>query len=645
MRTLAALSPAIALLVFLCGPAAGQPLPVRVPALPQLERSPRNPMTWQELHRVLPSSGRGLKLELPGGLQGRIMSGPYPFEYGESGYDYPRYRGSGQLSGGSGTIAVGRFFAARYNANDWPRGQCAEPSACPTPTVGYRVEIKGRFYDGRTAFARGNGTWVPGLSIVEGPFVALVRSDQPGRASIALETDDPASCEVRLSGPKECVFAEEGPARNRHEIRIDGLRPGTGYRYQVTCSGETGRVRSGTYSFQSAPPPGGSETPVVFAFGSDSREGPGGEAAFMGHNRRTLSRISEDAHRRGADLLIFGGDLVDGYSDDPEDFRMQLKGWKKSVEGFWRSRPVYTAMGNHEALVNVFDDGTRWGLEMDKWPYGTASAEALFAREFHNPRNGPRPADPRRPPYAENVYTFQYGPVQFIALNNNYWWTTDDKTDEFGGSPEGYMLDDQLDWMERRLRLAGRDDSVAHVVLFMQEPVFPAGGHVGDAMWHGGDNNVRAYARNREGDLEPAGPGVIEVRNRFWRAVSRSSKVAAVLVGDEHAYHRMLVDRETPVGVPARDDPDGDGVLERCSPNPEFQHPVWQICAGNAGAPWYAREETPWEVERYVSRTGYLLFEATRDKLSMTAYALRGDAVMDRVDDLSAVKRREPGRD
>jgi hypothetical protein len=235
--------------------------------------------------------------------------------------------------------------------------------------------------------------------------------------------------------------------------------------------------------------------------------------------------------------------------------------------------------------------------------------------------------------------------VQFIALNNNYWWTTDDKTDEFGGSPEGYMLDDQLDWMERRLRLAGRDDSVAHVVLFMQEPVFPAGGHVGDAMWHGGDNNVRAYARNREGDLEPAGPGVIEVRNRFWRAVSRSSKVAAVLVGDEHAYHRMLVDRETPVGVPARDDPDGDGVLERCSPNPEFQHPVWQICAGNAGAPWYAREETPWEVERYVSRTGYLLFEATRDKLSMTAYALRGDAVMDRVDDLSAVKRREPGRD
>jgi 3',5'-cyclic AMP phosphodiesterase CpdA len=243
------------------------------------------------------------------------------------------------------------------------------------------------------------------------------------------------------------------------------------------------------------------------------------------------------------------------------------------------------------------------------------------------------------------VYTFQYGPVRFIALNNNYWWTTDDRVEEYGGSPEGYILRDQLAWAERELRRAGRNGTVAHVVLFMQEPVFPAGGHVRDAMWHAGDNTVRAYARSPGEGLKPAGPGIVEVRNRLWLAVSRSHKVAAVLVGDEHAYHRMLVDNATPVGIPSRDDTDGDGVLERHSPNPEFRHPVWQICAGNAGAPWYAREPTPWEVERYVSRTGYLLFEATRDKLSMTAYALRGDAVMDRVHDLTAVKRREPRRD
>jgi len=155
-------------------------------------------------------------------------------------------------------------------------------------------------------------------------------------------------------------------------------------------------------------------------------------------------------------------------------------------------------------------------------------------------------------------------------------------------------------------------------------------------MWWGGDNNVRAH-HVVEGKVVPAGPGIIEVRNRLWKAVAGCPKTAAVLVGDEHAYVRTRIDKETPVGVPAKDDTDGDGKLDRYSPDPEFRHATWQITAGNAGAPHYNRQPTPWAVQKFSSQPGYCLFRTNGAKISMTAYTTTGQA-MDRVEDLMAIK-------
>jgi hypothetical protein len=314
-----------------------------------------------------------------------------------------------------------------------------------------------------------------------------------------------------------------------------------------------------------------------------------------------------------------------------------LKGWKQALAGFWRSNPVYPAMGNHETLLNVFDDNSAGGLSLDKWPYETDSAEAVFAQEFYNPLNGPPVSDPRRPTYKENVYEFQYGPVLCIAFNNNYWWTTNEKISEYGGSPEGYIMEDQLQWVEEALADAETDPTIKYIVLFAQEPVFPCGGHVGDSMWWDGDNNLRAHTFT-DGEVVPDGEGMIDVRNRFWGAIANSSKVAAVLAGDEHEYHRLLVDSKTPVGVMPADDTDGDGVLDQYSPNPDFKYPVWQLTAGTAGAPYYAREETPWEPVMLSSQHGYILFKADSEKISATFYSTTGQAV-DHVDDLMEVKR------
>lgn len=63
----------------------------------------------------------------------------------------------------------------------------------------------------------------------------------------------------------------------------------------------------------------------------------------------------------------------------------------------------------------------------------------------------------------------------------------------YGGSPEGYIMRDQMEWIERTLEEAKTDPTVKFILLYAQEPVFPCGGHVDDAMWWKGDNNLRAH--------------------------------------------------------------------------------------------------------------------------------------------------------
>ena len=637
----------ILLLVLSVSAAAGE-LPVIVPEMPAVDRGIRNPITWDELHNIIAGDKNGLVLDLGDAyFHGRVSTGPYPFESEESDYDYPRYRTRSALTKGKANLNVSAFHHDKYNSDDWPKDMM---------TIAYRVDLYRTqpdgtwrdygFYDGRVSFQKVGETYQKRITIVEGPFICQVRSEDTGSVVIAWETDEPCIGTVYLAGPsssdqKEPIFkpvAKSEPTR-RHEVTVSGLKSNQQYSYYVQCdNGEGDKPYSDKYTFRTAPQRG--EGDVSFAFASDSREGiVGGERASMGVNLLVQRQIAIDAYRRGADFYLGGGDLINGYSTSTDDFALQLKAWKRAVSGFWRSRPVYTAMGNHEALLNQFSEKGKGSVSMDKWPYETDSAEAVFAREFVNPLNGPKPSDPRRPPYKENVYKFQYGPVLSISFNNNYWYTSDSQCKTYGGSPQGYMMDDQLAWIERVLKEAESDKTVKFIVLFAQEPVFPCGGHVGDAMWWGGNNNVKAYEKNREGKVVSAGPGILEVRDRFWKSIAQSSKVACVLVGDEHEYHRLLVDKTTPVGVVGKDDKDGDGVLDQQSPNPEFTHPTWQVTSGTAGAPFYAREKTPWEPAKLSSQSGYLYFETHGDKISMTFYSITGQAV-DRVDDLMAIKRK-----
>lgn len=451
----------------------------------------------------------------------------------------------------------------------------------------YRIELynpdKGSsvFYDGRFR-VDGNYNLIP--CIIEGPFVDIVTTDS---SVISWKTDVATNAEVEIDGESYTDGSD-----THHEIVITGLSAGTEYEYDVLVDGVKDIK---TYHFTTE-----SKSPKFeFAVMSDSRAGVGGgERSFAGVNYHKLSRFSIEAYNNGADFILFGGDLVNGYTTNMDDYRMQLEAWKDATEQVGCYIPIYEAMGNHESLMDVYDDDG-YAIQFDKYDDGVhKSAETIFAEEFVNPSGEfPAPENTTAPSYAENVYYFDYGNTRVIAFNTNYWCCSDPET--YGGNLEGYVMDNQLAWIEGVLDDARDDRTIKHIFMFAHEPAFPNGGHLGDAQWYNGEKEY-----------------VVERRDALWEAISQNGKVVAVFFGDEHNYNRMSVDSETPV------------YLDN-TPNPDFTNPVWQIISGGTGAPFYAQQDTPWsgDVKSFYPSKHYCMVSVNRDKVSLKVISDSGEIV------------------
>jgi hypothetical protein len=268
--------------------------------------------------------------------------------------------------------------------------------------------------------------------------------------------------------------------------------------------------------------------------------------------------------------------------------------------------PVLTGMGNHEILYEGYDVGWEYPLAFDRWPYASESSEAVFAREFCNPRNGPEPEFPGGPPYKENVYSVQWGNVLILMLNTNYWYSALPET--WGGNLEGVIMDGQLDWLEKRIRQAAADSTVDWIIYTTHEPTFPNGGHLEDGMWYSGGAPEFNDGFDRR--------WVLERRDRWWKLVSGCSKSLAVIHGDEHNYSRLLVDDRMPVY------PDG-------SVQPDFRYPVWQIISGGGGAPYYRQGRAPWSdrVASFSTQQHLVLLRVSGRRVDLEAVSRSGEII------------------
>lgn len=593
----------------------------------------------------------------PSKLYGAVFVGPYPFENAEADYRYKRFR---RVSGIADGVALLRIndLATRYNSEDDATGSSEWATS---GRVAVRLDLHLMedgidkhlgTYDTFVNFEKSGEIYVKAPSIYEGPFLNMVRSDDPSTAVISLRTDVPVAARVIVDGVGS--FGDE-TKRMVHEIQIRGLEPASNYSYAVEL--ENG-YRTKEWAFKSAPLKG--EGSVSFGYAGDSREGiGGGERTMMGVNMQIMEKEANLAFLKGADFWAQGGDLINGYSTSVDDFRYQLQAWKQAMAGFGASHAIFPAMGNHETLLRFFaHPETGEYVTLDRWPYDTESAEAVFADEFVNPSNGPQPSNPRRPSYDENLFSYQAGPLLMIAFNNNYWFTDRNRVELWGGAPEGWIFPDQLEWIARELAKAETDSTIKYVVLYAQEPIFPNGGHTHDAMWYHGNNNKRAWTYDAANDvLIPESEGIIEMRNNFARVVAASSKVAAVLTSDEHNYSKVLISDQVPAGVPAIDDTNANDVVcedgESCSPIPGLVHPVWYFTCGGAGAPYYTRSHTPWNdywdenaascpagstsCFSLTSQYNFFLVNATQDAISLEVWSASGELV-ERIDDLMDVK-------
>jgi hypothetical protein len=454
-------------------------------------------------------------------------------------------------------------------------------------TLAYRLELfdprKGaaQFIDRHFSFRVDHDQFRKTPTILEGPFLSQINADS---AIVWWLTDTPTKGEVRLIDG--ATIPSDAGLASRHVVRVSGLKPDTKYRYQAVSTGSEGETRSRPYTLRTS----AREPEFSFVFTCDGRTGGlgGGDTALEGINGISARSLAAQMARHSPHMLIFTGDLINGYTTREDDFRAQLRSWKRIYGPLWHEVPIYTGMGNHESLINIVEDGT----QVDK--QGQQSAEAVFASEFVHPMNGPEPERAGLPPYKGSVYSFDYAGCHFTQLNSDYWYSSHPQEHE--GNPFGRLLPGQLEWLEKDL-MAARSAEARHIFVFVHEPAFPNGGHMQDSLWGGGD------------------PEGAMVRDRFWSIVTKAG-ASGVFSGHEHNYSRTLIDGKTPVHR--------DGT-----PNPDFAKPTWQITQGAAGAPFYPRDYTaPWvkNVKKFVAHTwSYCLIQVRGPRVSLETYSYTGE--------------------
>lgn len=518
--------------------------------------------------------------------------------HNDSRHPLPVYfRITARIEGGMAHIPIQGNLSGRYDMTGWEKSG--------EGTLGYRViGAEGNMiYDGKVAFT-GTGPFNIGITVTEGPFVNLLTHQG---ATISFKTNTKVAPTVDIDGQ---TFAGRN-ANTEHHIEISGLAPDTEYEYRL----KTGGVEQ-QYSFRTAPEPG-SRTAFTFAYASDSRSGlGGGERDIYGVNSYIMKKIMAAAIQQKARFFQFTGDMINGYLTSKEATNLQYANWKRSIESFAHYIPVYVGMGNHEAVEYWFyDPSDERVMKIDRFPFETESAEAVFRENFHMPMNGPESEDgasydpdPKKtdfPSYKESVFYYTYDNIAVVVLNSDYLYASSTPFIRLtSGNLHGYIMDIQLEWLGSTLQMLEGDPTIDHVFVTQHTPAFPNGGHVGDDMWYSGNNQYRPTIQGK-----PLGIGIIERRDQYLDLLANeSSKVVAIFTGDEHNYNRLKISSELDIYPEMY-------FAEKI----EIGREIWQINNGAAGAPYYAQEETPWSehVQGFTTQNALVLIHVDGMKVTL----------------------------
>ncbi len=401
---------------------------------------------------------------------------------------------------------------------------------------------------------------------LRGPRIAFAN---PEGVAFDIETNIICDLKFRVEDRNNNkIGGKEFSGKDRFSFRLDGMEPGQEYLYRFTLTHpENPEViyNSDAYSFSPAKPQG---EPFRFAFMSDARASQtlSDLDAYNGVAYATLQPLAIQAKQHDIDLMIFGGDLIDGYTSDRRDARIQYQTWIQAMAPIWGTIPVYPTAGNHDATAP--QNARRVSDSM----------EELWRDIFVLPTNGP--LNPRGiPPYLENVYAIEQGDVMFLMLNPYYNISNIGRSGAYNK-----IIDEQLIWLEAYLRRAVQLD-YTYIIVVSHTPAFPAGRHYGRCL-----------------DQYP------EERDEFWDLLQQFS-VDLYLCGHEHFYSRLHVN---------------ESVYEKAHTM------IPQITSGRAGAPPYQlNADCPYvdEVIFYSPENNYVIFDISSDAINMETYNQYGEMI------------------
>lgn len=515
--------------------------------------------------------------------------------YDDMSYPLPVYfKRTAKISDGKAFIDITKMDG-RYDMISWGEKGVG--------TLGYRVQDeKGKLlYDGIFTF-EGKSPFSVVAGVVEGPSVAMTYENE---VVLRLKTDAEAKVILRVDG-REII--SHGIL---HEIKITDLESNKTYDYEVIVG-----KQSQKYSFKTSPKKG-SRAMFKFAYASDSRSGVGGgERNLGGTNFYMTKKILAYARMKNVSFMQFTGDLISGYNTNKGVHRLQYSNWKRAIEPWAHYFPVIPAIGNHEILSYKFRiHPKKWPLSIDRFPFETESTEAIFAQEFTLPTNGPDSEDGAYfeasentkdfPTYKENVFYYVHDNIAMIVLNSHYWYSPSIvKYPETSGCPHGYMMENQIKWLKNTLQMLEKDDKIDHVFVTQHTPTFPNGGHTRDAMYYGGNNEIRAIVAGK-----PVKKGIIDVRDEYLDAlINKSTKVRAILTGDEHNYSRTKIGPQTKIYP-----------KNWTQKKLKLKRTIYQINNGAAGAPYYAQKEMPWtdKVSVFSTQNAVVIFTVNGGNIKM----------------------------
>jgi cytochrome c biogenesis protein CcdA len=259
-------------------------------------------------------------------------------------------------------------------------------------------------------------------SVLGGPAAAASFTVEPylldvidRAATVAFELSESLEAEVRI-GDGHNIDAFTSPASSEiHFIRVTGLSPGTVYRYEVVAGDGALRTTPNdpNYSIRTAGQPGEA---FHFAVFGDPRPG---ESGTNRHHREVVQAVT--ALEPAFCLLL--GDMVD-------DGR-EINQWRDffAIEApLLRHTPIYPVLGDN-------DHG---------------GGKGLASRYFPKLRRG--------------CYRFQWGEVQFLALNG---WDTRGRQSSKELGPDS----SQVQWLRQELSRP-EVQQAAYRVVFVHDPVF-----------------------------------------------------------------------------------------------------------------------------------------------------------------------------